>query len=154
MRYTERPDLYDLNQPGDVFPGEREHYLALARQAGDRVLELGYGTGRVGLHLARSGVAVVGLDRAETMLAEARRVLQAEPPEVSVEDIMKRQYLLGGIDLATAPGLRLTVPDRAPSWEGQEAGPAEAPGHEGCSCSGGEGPACGSRRGLLAVAGL
>lgn len=83
MDYTRRPDLYDLHHPGDFMPGEREFYLDLARQAGGPVLELAYGTGRVGLHLARHGVEVVGLDLSPTMLGRAREVLKAEPPEVA-----------------------------------------------------------------------
>ena len=45
-----------------------------SRQAGDRprVLELGCGTGRVALPVARNGATVVGIDRSESMLARAR----------------------------------------------------------------------------------
>jgi ubiquinone/menaquinone biosynthesis C-methylase UbiE len=45
----------------------------LARTAGGRVLELGCGTGRVSLPLARDGVRLVGVDRSPAMLAFARR---------------------------------------------------------------------------------
>jgi SAM-dependent methyltransferase len=44
----------------------------LARQAGGPVLELGCGTGRVSLPVARAGVPLVGIDRSEAMLARAR----------------------------------------------------------------------------------
>ncbi len=83
MQYTQRPDLYDLLHPEDFMAGEREFYLALAREAGGPVLELAYGTGRVGLHLARNGIEVVGLDLSAAMLGRARQVLAEEPPEVS-----------------------------------------------------------------------
>ena len=83
MEYTYRPDLYDLQHPGDFMPGERDFYLALARQAGGTVLELGFGTGRIGLYLARHGVEVVGLDLSPTMLDRARKVLEEEPAEVA-----------------------------------------------------------------------
>jgi len=45
-----------------------------ARQAGDSgpVLELGCGTGRVAIPVARSGATVIGIDRSESMLARAR----------------------------------------------------------------------------------
>lgn len=45
-----------------------------ARPAGDSgpVLELGCGTGRVAIPVARSGATVIGIDRSESMLARAR----------------------------------------------------------------------------------
>lgn len=46
------------------------------------ILELGCGTGRVLLPLARAGYEVTGLDRAAHMLARCRDKLQLEPPEV------------------------------------------------------------------------
>ena len=48
----------------------------LAKNAGGSVLELGCGTGRVSLPLARSGVVLVGVDRSAAMLALARRRLK------------------------------------------------------------------------------
>ena len=45
----------------------------LALNAGGRVLELGCGTGRVSLPLARAGVRLVGVDRSSAMLALARQ---------------------------------------------------------------------------------
>jgi SAM-dependent methyltransferase len=45
----------------------------LALNAGGSVLELGCGTGRVSLPLARAGVRLVGVDRSAAMLALARR---------------------------------------------------------------------------------
>ncbi len=48
----------------------------LASQAGGRVLELGCGTGRIALPLARAGVPIVGVDRSAPMLARARMRLR------------------------------------------------------------------------------
>jgi SAM-dependent methyltransferase len=57
------------------WPGEIDFYRALAAEArakGGKVLELGCGTGRVAIRLARDGVEVVGLDLSGAMLAVAR----------------------------------------------------------------------------------
>jgi trans-aconitate methyltransferase len=44
----------------------------LAPQPGERVLDLGCGTGRLTARLAETGAAVVGIDSSEEMLAQAR----------------------------------------------------------------------------------
>jgi SAM-dependent methyltransferase len=53
--------------------GDREFYLALAREARGPVLELGCGTGRVLLPIATTGIPCTGLDASPRMLAELRR---------------------------------------------------------------------------------
>ena len=53
--------------------GDADFYRGLAREAGGPVLELGCGTGRVLLPIARDGIACVGLDPSEAMLEEFRR---------------------------------------------------------------------------------
>jgi SAM-dependent methyltransferase len=56
---------------------------AMAASAADGpVLELGCGTGRVLLPLARAGHRVTGIDLSGQMLEYCRALLQAEPPEV------------------------------------------------------------------------
>ena len=57
-------------------------WIELAREAGGPVLDVGAGTGRVALPLARAGHEVTALDRdAELLAAEAERHgLRAEPP--------------------------------------------------------------------------
>lgn len=57
-------------------------YLALAAERPGRVLELGCGTGRVLLPLARAGHPVTGVDSAPAMLALARRKLSRESEAV------------------------------------------------------------------------
>jgi SAM-dependent methyltransferase len=47
-------------------------YENFARRCGSPVLELGCGTGRVALHLARAGFEVIGLDTSPAMLELAR----------------------------------------------------------------------------------
>ncbi len=49
-----------------------EFYVDLARRAGDRMLELGVGTGRLAVPTALAGVHVVGVDLSEGMLEVAR----------------------------------------------------------------------------------
>lgn len=56
--------------------------LSLAAQGGP-VLELGCGTGRLLLPLARSGHQIVGVDRSMPMLSSAQTRLQKEPTSVS-----------------------------------------------------------------------
>lgn len=53
--------------------GDAEFYLDLARRTGGPALELGCGTGRVLLPIARAGIAATGLDQAPAMLDVLRR---------------------------------------------------------------------------------
>jgi SAM-dependent methyltransferase len=74
-------DIYDLVTPSS-FRGDAEWYRARARELGGPVLELGAGTGRITLQLARDGAAVHALDADEGMLDALRAKLAAEPFEV------------------------------------------------------------------------
>jgi len=58
--------------------GDVEFYRGLAREAGGSVLELGCGSGRVLLPIARDGFACTGLDSSDAMLGELAR---KSPPE-------------------------------------------------------------------------
>lgn len=55
----------------------------LAREASGPVLELGCGTGRVALHLARAGFEVTALDRDHRLVAELERRAAAEGLELA-----------------------------------------------------------------------
>ena len=57
-------------------------YLDLARKSGGPVLEIGCGTGRVLLRIARAGVPIDGLDASPAMLSVLRGKLEKEPAEV------------------------------------------------------------------------
>ncbi len=59
-----------------------EHYVRLARRAKGPILELGVGTGRVALAIARAGVELCGVDRAPEMLARAAERLARAPRAV------------------------------------------------------------------------
>ncbi len=63
------PDNYDLEDPSDIGVA---FYSALAQETGGPVLELGCGTGRVSVPIARLGLDVTGLDIVPGMLAKAR----------------------------------------------------------------------------------
>ncbi len=55
------------------FTEDVEFYLEEARRAEGPVLELACGTGRLTIPIARAGVEIVGLDRSQGMLAQARQ---------------------------------------------------------------------------------
>jgi len=57
-------------------------YLDEARAAGGRVLEVGCGTGRILLPIARAGCAITGIDGSKQMLERCRVNLAAEPAAV------------------------------------------------------------------------
>jgi SAM-dependent methyltransferase len=65
--------------------------LAMAGQVGGGVLELGCGTGRLLIPLARAGHRVVGLDNSPAMLARARTKVAAE-----AEVVRERVQLVEG----------------------------------------------------------
>jgi SAM-dependent methyltransferase len=75
-----RPDYYDLfhdDHGGDVF-----FYRRLALECGGDVLELGAGTGRIVLPIARAGVTVWALELDQGMLATLRLRLEDESAAV------------------------------------------------------------------------
>lgn len=62
--------LYDLDLRED--PGDLDLYLALADRAGDPVLELAVGSGRLAVPMAEAGHRVTGVDLDPAMLDRAR----------------------------------------------------------------------------------
>lgn len=54
-------------------------FSELAADLGDPILDIGCGTGRVMLHLAREGYRVTGIDHAAEMLARGERKLDRQP---------------------------------------------------------------------------
>lgn len=75
MPFTPIARFYDAHhgQISDDIPA----YLALARQTGGPVLDLGVGSGRLALALAAAGLSVSGVDSSAAMLAIARRRIAA-----------------------------------------------------------------------------
>jgi len=68
--------FYDWENARTLGKRDVPFWRNLALQAGGPVLELGCGTGRVSLPLARAGVRLIGIDRSEGMLARARTRLK------------------------------------------------------------------------------
>jgi SAM-dependent methyltransferase len=68
VAYRDRPDV--------------GFYVEAAEKSGGPVLELGCGTGRVLLPIARAGVDIVGVDLSPHMLGVCRRRLASEPAAV------------------------------------------------------------------------
>jgi SAM-dependent methyltransferase len=84
------PVSYDLIN--DSFEPQGSFYLALAQQLGGPVLELGCGTGRITIPLARQGVNITGFDIVPEMLAQARQKAKELPVHWIEADV--RTFLL------------------------------------------------------------
>ena len=79
-RAYRHPVLYDLEYRDLAV--DIAHYRSIATKRGGPILELGVGNGRIALPLARSGIAVHGIDRSRDMLASLRAKLAREPGHV------------------------------------------------------------------------
>lgn len=96
--YDAWADVYDA-----VYAYVRDdlpYYVREALRTGGPVLELGCGTGRVAIALARAGVDVVGVDFSPRMLEEARRNLEdagAPPGSVTLVEADMRGFEPGQV---------------------------------------------------------
>jgi SAM-dependent methyltransferase len=82
-------------------------YSELADETGDPILDVGCGTGRVMLALAREGFTVVGVDYSEAMLARGERALAAAPDLKSLVTFVKGDVLTAAL---TGPFKMIIVP--------------------------------------------
>lgn len=86
MTYRSAAKFYDLfGSKNDL-----EFYKELALRCGNKALELGVGTARVAIPLARAGITVVGIDNSDHMLEVAENKLAKEPEEVRNRVILKK----------------------------------------------------------------
>ena len=80
----EDPKLYDLENPESE--QDVEFLLSYAREAGGPVLDLGCGTGRMTIPLAKNGIDITGLDIVTAMIERAKQKAGALPIEWIVGD--------------------------------------------------------------------
>ena len=105
--YAQTAQYYDLLYH-DKAPKDLPLYRELAQRQDGDVLELGCGTGRIALNLARAGFQITGLDASPAMLAQFREKLAKAKSEVRervtlVEGDMERFSLPQHFKLAIAP---------------------------------------------------
>jgi ubiquinone/menaquinone biosynthesis C-methylase UbiE len=74
--WDEYAPFYDWENAQTLGRRDVPFWQRVARKARGPVLELGCGTGRVSLPLARAGIDLVGIDRSAPMLERARRRLK------------------------------------------------------------------------------
>ena len=106
---------YDL-APIYIERRDKDFYLARARQAHGPVLEIGCGTGRVLLPIARAGVDMTGMDASPEMLEICRRRLQSEGLSSTTILADMRNFQLGSrfalVTIPFRPFQHLFDPDR------------------------------------------
>jgi SAM-dependent methyltransferase len=107
-RYDAIPDLgllYD-HVPMYVNRADVEFYVREATQTDGPILELGCGTGRILLPIARTGRTIVGIDSSRQMLARCRSKLVDEPEAVQAR-VMLHAADVRSFDLGTTFGLAI-----------------------------------------------
>jgi len=77
--WDEYAPFYDWENARTLGRRDVPFWRDIATRVKGRILELGCGTGRISVPLARAGVALVGVDRSASMLARAARRVEALP---------------------------------------------------------------------------
>ena len=105
--WDEYAPFYDWENTRTIGRRDVAFWRRLAMRERAPVLELGCGTGRVLLPLARAGVAVTGVDRSAPMLARARsrarRLPRARLPRLLRGDIRALPFRRAAFGLIVAP---------------------------------------------------
>lgn len=82
-------------------------WQGVTQRLGGRVLELGSGTGRITIPLAKAGIPIVGVDRSASMLSYARRRWRRTRRPAALPltraDIRALPYEDGAFDIVVAP---------------------------------------------------
>jgi ubiquinone/menaquinone biosynthesis C-methylase UbiE len=98
--------FYDWENARTLGRRDVPFWTRVARRASGRVLELGCGTGRVSLPLARASVDLVGIDRSAEMLARVPRRAADEAvalPRFVRGDIRRLPFPGGAFSMVIAP---------------------------------------------------
>ncbi len=99
--------FYDWENARTIGRRDAAFWQNVARRERGRALELGCGTGRLLIPLARSGARVVGIDRSTEMLARAiarrRRLPRAQQPRIVRGDIRALPFPDAHFRLVIAP---------------------------------------------------
>lgn len=99
--------FYDWENARTMGRQDVRFWQDLARREGGPVLELGSGTGRLTIPVARTGVPVAGVDRSREMLAfarkRARRLPVARRPRLALGDIRALPFPGGTFHAVMAP---------------------------------------------------
>jgi SAM-dependent methyltransferase len=80
--YAALADFYDTFNQARGYVQDIPFYVDLADQAGGTVCEMGCGTGRVLLPVARRGLPIQGVDNSPAMLDQLKEALKREKPAV------------------------------------------------------------------------
>jgi SAM-dependent methyltransferase len=131
--WDEYAAFYDWENARTVGRRDVAFWRGIARRVGGRTLELGCGTGRVLLPLARAGVEIVGIDRSVPMLARAHARLRRarRPLEASLVRGDIRQLPFAGASRVASSGALPDTNARAasesPSTQSRASGAAGGP---------------------------
>jgi len=99
--YDDIPDFGLFYDSVPLYVARRDvgFYVAEAKAAGGQVLELGCGTGRILLPIARAGCTIAGVDSSSQMLARCKEKLAAEAATVQARVTLQqrdiRDFALG-----------------------------------------------------------
>ncbi|MCC7417028.1 MAG: methyltransferase domain-containing protein [Acidobacteria bacterium] len=106
--WDEYAPFYDWENARTLGRRDVAFWRQIARAAAGRVLELGCGTGRVSLPLARAGIELVGIDRSSAMLARLRaragaRGRRGPSPDIVRGDIRRLPFAAAAFAAVIAP---------------------------------------------------